>query len=107
MELDIYLKEIIQTTVYSDSITHNVVPMAQKAGIYRMVWRPEEAGISVAKELIDPLEKAVKDMINNRGDYVALSPANSLVSYEEFLGFLVRLADNCKRNPQASVTASR
>lgn len=107
MGLDIYLKEIKPSTVYSAGITHNLAPMAEKAGIYKILWRPEESGIKFAADLIQPLEKAILEIINNRASYEALNPENDWGSYDEFLNFVMHLANACKRNPLASVEASR
>lgn len=53
MGLDISLKETRLTTIYEDSITHNLNKMADCAGIYQHLWRPEEIGISCkAQDLI-------------------------------------------------------
>lgn len=107
MGLDIYLKEVKPSTVYSGGITNNVVPMAEKAGIYKILCRPEESGIKFAADLIQPLEKAILEIINNRASYEALNPENGWGSYETFLNFVIDLANACKRNPLASVQASR
>ena len=34
--------------VYSDNITHNLARMAEASGVYDIVWRPEEHGITTA-----------------------------------------------------------
>ena len=41
--------------VYSANITHNLTKMADEAGIYECLWRPEEIGITKAGQLIEPL----------------------------------------------------
>ena len=40
--------------LYSANATHNLVPMAEEAGIYKQLWKPEEIGISKAGQLIKP-----------------------------------------------------
>lgn len=44
MSLDVYLsKEVTEErTVFSANITHNLGEMADKAGIYKALWRPED-----------------------------------------------------------------
>ena len=39
--------------------------MAQHAGIYTYLWKPEELKITTAKELIEPLTKGLKRMKSN------------------------------------------
>lgn len=44
MSLDVYLTAVRPTEVFSANITHNLGEMADKAGIYKACWRPEEIG---------------------------------------------------------------
>jgi len=62
MSLDVYLQvpackvcERGPTTVYDANITHNLGEMADEAGVYKHLWRPEEIGLTKAAELIEPL----------------------------------------------------
>src|SRR5688572_29936062 len=41
--------------VYSANITHNLNAMAENAGIYMHLWRPDQIGIMTASQLIAPL----------------------------------------------------
>lgn len=52
MSLDITLRAVRPVDVFSSNITHNLNAMAEAAGIYRQIWRPEEIGIKTAVELI-------------------------------------------------------
>jgi len=45
----------VDTQVFHRNITHNLGKMANAAGIYEALWRPEEIGITQAKQLIDPI----------------------------------------------------
>jgi hypothetical protein len=38
--------------VYSANITHNLGKMADEAGVYEALWRPEEIGVKTAFDLI-------------------------------------------------------
>jgi len=59
MSLDVYLVEMQEVDIFNQNITHNLNDMAQEAGIYYELWRPEEIGIMFAKDLIEPLEKGL------------------------------------------------
>ena len=52
MSLDVTLTAVRPTEVYSANITHNLGLMAEEAGIYQPLWRPEELGIKTAAGLI-------------------------------------------------------
>ena len=58
MSLDVSLY-VGDDRVFDANITHNLTTMADKAGIYGPVWRPEEVGIVVASQLIEPLRKGI------------------------------------------------
>ena len=58
MSLDISLT--VSRDVFDANITHNLTDMANAAGIYGVVWRPEENGIDCAEQLIAPLTEAIK-----------------------------------------------
>ena len=63
MSLDFYLQyecDGNEITVFDRNITHNLGKMADKAGIYYALWRPEEKGRTKASELVPVLEKGLK-----------------------------------------------
>ena len=48
--------------VYSANITHNLGKMADKAGIYKHLWMPDEIGVTHAKQLIEPLREGLRKL---------------------------------------------
>lgn len=121
MSLDIYLKSrqtcpscghefggsVDSAAIYQSNITHNLVGMAEEAGIYQIVWRPEENGIKSAQQLIAPLEKAISDMKADPPRFEQHNAANGWGLYKHFLLFLEELLVACKENPGCAVEASR
>jgi len=103
MSLDIYLKE----TVHEQNITHNLVPMAKEAGIYDILWRPEENQIWFARQLIDPLSRAISNMEADPERFKAFDAGNGWGKYDNFLPWLQELLEACKRHPDATVAADR
>ncbi len=103
MSLDIYLKE----TVHEQNITHNLVPMAKEAGIYDILWRPEENYIWYAEQLIDPLTRAIANMEKYPKRFKAFDSGNEWGTYHDFLPWLRDLLEACKNHPEAKVEASR
>lgn len=59
MSLDVSLVMVQPTEVFTQNITHNLNKMAQEAGIYEALWRPEEVGIKKASQLIKPLKEGL------------------------------------------------
>ena len=113
MSLDVYLE--VETCphcgvgeeVYSANITHNLNTMAHEAGIYNLVWRPEENDVVQAWQLIEPLREAIADMEKDPERFKQHNAENGWGLYKHFLPWLMRYLEACERWPQAKVRASR
>jgi len=92
---------------FSANITHNLNNMADEAGIYKMLWRPEENEISCAKQLIDPLEGAIKMMKDDPRRFKRHDPENGWGSYDDFIPWLEELLEACKKYPEAKIESDR
>jgi hypothetical protein len=62
--------------------THNLVPMAKEAGLYNFLWHPEEIGISLASQLIEPLEKGIIRLKETPEKFKKLNPPNGWVNLQ-------------------------
>lgn len=93
--------------VYSANITHNLRQMAELAGIYKHLWRPEELGITKARELIEPLAIGLELMRREPERFEALNPDNDWGSYAGFVLWVQKYMDACCRYPDAGVHVSR
>lgn len=123
MSLDIYLEsgikikkvcphcdseyETEEDYLYHTNITHNLGAMANEAGIYKHLWRPEEINITTAKGLIIPLQEAIKDMKKRPEHYKKFNPSNRWGSYESFVPWLEKLLNACAEYPEAKLRISR
>jgi hypothetical protein len=92
---------------WSQNITHNLNTMAAEGGFYEAVWRPEEVGITHARQLVPILEKAVLDMAKEPERFRRHDSPNGWGLYENFLPWLRRYLDKCREWPDAMVSASR
>lgn len=106
MSLDFYLSQKKVVAVFSDNITHNLVEMAKAAGIYMHLWRPHEIGITRAKELIAPLEEGLRKLKENPQEYSKYNSSNGWGMYENFVPFVERCLDACRKYPNAKITTS-
>ena len=104
MSLDIYLTAARPVTVFDANITHNLNNMADEAGIYDILWHPDENGIETAEQLIEPLRAAIEDMETNPKQYKQFNAQNGWGTYKQFLPWLRRLLKACKENPDATVS---
>lgn len=107
MSLDVYLERVQMTEVYEANITHNLGRMAEEAGIYMHIWRPEEIGIIKAEELIEPLQKALDDMKARPERYEQFNAPNGWGMYKNFVPWLEKYMAACRAFPDANVRASR
>lgn len=94
-------------SVYSANITHNLGTMADKAGIYEALWRPEEIGITHAHQLIERL-KAGLALLREKPDYFkTFNPSNGWGDYDGLVRFTEQYLEACEQYPQAEVSVSR
>lgn len=107
MSLDVWLMKTQPTEVFSANITHNLNTMAEEAGVYQHLWRPEEIGISKAGDLIVPLTEAVKKMEENPVRFRKHNAPNGWGTYEGLLKFIKNYLAACIEHPDAEIGVSR
>lgn len=107
MSLDVYLEAKRPTEVYTANITHNLGRMAEAAGIYQALWRPEEIGITTAEQLIEPLSAGLALLQSDPPRFEALNSPNGWGLYEHFVPFVEKYLAACKENPDATVRVWR
>jgi len=107
MSLDVYLTAVRPTTVYESNITHNLGRMADAAGIYQHLWRPEEIGITTAAQLIEPLAAGLDLLKADPARFEAFNSPNGWGLYKHFVPFVERYLEACRENPDATVEVSR
>jgi|SRR6476620_2308570 len=93
--------------VFSANITHNLGKMAQEAGIYQHLWRPDELGITKARELIEPLRNNIDLMEREPERFKAFDSPNGWGLYIHFMPWLHRYLAACEEYPDATVSVSR
>lgn len=106
MSLWVYLEDE-NGEVYSRNITHNLNAMAQAAGLYRAIWRPEEIGATVAAQLIGPLQQGLMALATDRREYEKHNPANGWGSYVSLVDFVTDYLAACREHTEASIRVSR
>lgn len=97
----------VRAELYSANITHNLNKMATEAGIYQHLWRPEELGITTARELIKPLTDGIELLESDPERFKRFDSLNGWGLYENFVPFVRGYLDACKDYPDADVYASR
>lgn len=93
--------------VYSANITHNMTAMADEAGIYDLLWRPEEIGVTYARQVVEPLAEGIRYLLADPEHMREFDPPNGWGSYEVFLEFCRDYLEACEAFPDARVEVSR
>jgi len=105
--LDITLTANRPTEVFEANITHNLATMAEEAGLYSYLWRPEELGITKAGFLIQPLTEGL-DLLQSDKDYFKkFNPINGYGDYDGLTEFVRNYIRACKENPDADILVDR
>lgn len=107
MGLNVYLTKVMPCEVFCANITHNLNKMATAAGIYNCLWRPEEIGIKVAGELIEPLKIGLQKLKDNPEYFKQFNPPNNWGTYDYFVPWVEKYLQACIDNPDAEIRVSR
>lgn len=109
MSLDVSLEatrtQVVE--VFEANVTHNLWQMADAAGIYHCIWRPEESGITTAGDLIAPLTAGLAKLKADPDAFKPYEPSNKWGTYDNFVPWVERYLQACIENPDAKVSASR
>ena len=89
------------------NITHNLGKMADAAGIYYALWRPEEKGWTTAKEILPVLKAGLKKLKANPKKFKKYDAPNGWGLYEHFVPFVEEVLASCEKYPSATIHVSR
>lgn len=103
----VVVREYETNEVYSANITHNLNTMANEAGIYNHLWRPDEISVSKAEQLIEPLTIGLALLTSDPERFKKFNPENGWGSYDGLVKFVSDYLAACKEHPDAKVTVSR
>ena len=110
MSLDIGLSYHIDgnsVDVFDRNITHNLGEMAEEAGIYKALWRPDENGFEKGSDLIPVLEAGMKDLKERPEYFMKFDAPNGWGMYIHFVPFVEAVLEACKKYPNALIWVSR
>ena len=93
--------------MFDANITHNLGKMADAAGIYKALWRPEEIGITKASQLVKPLTDGVHTLVEQPTHFKQFNSMNGWGMYEHFVPFVAEYLEACRNNPDADIRVSR
>jgi len=107
MDLEELFDELKPNIVYSCNITVNWAAMAEAIGIYMPLCRPDELGITQAKELIEPFKKGLGLLKSDPKRFKKLNPEHNIGSFDDFVVTLTKYIQACEEYPEAIIEVSR
>ena len=110
MSLDVYLRiktQKSEVTVYHDNITHNLGKMAGEAGLYKVLWRPDENGYKRAEQIIPVLRDGLALLGSDPQRLLAFNPENGWGDYYGLVDFVKEYLEACEEFPEAVIDVSR
>ena len=106
MSLDFYLKRH-EEIIFGANITHNLTRMADAAGIYGCLWRPDENDFHTAADVIPVLRAGLCKLVSDPAYYKKFDAENGWGLYVHFVPFCIEVLEACIANPDAEVRVSR
>ena len=88
------------------NITHNLNKMANAVGLYEVLWKPNDIGITYASQIIPFLEKGIKKLKENPEKYKAFNAPNGYGKYEDFVRFCDSVLHWCNKYPDSMIEAN-
>lgn len=107
MSLDVCVEVPGMVCVFQKNITHNLTKMADAAGIYKALWRPEEIEITKAGQLIPILEAGLALLKSEPDKFKAHNPENGWGTYEGLVEFVEQYLAACREFPEGKIAADR
>lgn len=107
MSLDITVSAVVHTNIFDLNITHNLAAMAKEAGLYQVMWRPEEIGIKKCSQALPLLLDGLNALKTRKEDMLKHNPPNGWGTYDDFVKIVTGYAVVCKNNPDGEISVSR
>ncbi len=106
MSLDVSLL-VDGECVYDANITHNLGKMAAEAGIYQILWRPEEIGAITAADISEGLRNGLHALVEGPTYFQQFDSPNGWGKYKHFVPFVSKYLEACVAHPTAIIRVSR
>lgn len=107
MSLDVYLMDQDGNELYWANITHNLNKIADAAGMYEVLWRPDEHGFERAGQIAPKLKDGLIKLTLAPSEFKQYEPSNGWGKWENFVPWVARYLEACQANPDAFIRVSR
>ena len=88
-------------TIWEGNITGNLARMASAADLYQSLWGIHSG--MVAGDIVQTLEDGLQRLLASPDVFKQYDAPNGWGTYEDFVGFLEELLEECKRHPEAAI----
>jgi hypothetical protein len=106
MSLDVTLL-VNEEEVFSANITHNLGTMANAAGLYEALWRPEEIGAVYARDIIPIIGSGLGILRSNPDKFRKLESDNGWGLYKHFVPWVESYLKALVENSDAIIEVDR
>lgn len=96
-----------ESSVFDANITHNLNKMADAAGIYKALWRPEEIGATHARDILPRLREGYERLRNDPERFKTFDAENGWGTYDQFLPWVAKVISACEQWPEAKIEVCR
>ncbi len=93
--------------MFTWNITHNLGEMAEQAGIYEVLWRPENILAKRASQLITLLRNGLTELKAKPDYYKGFNPTNGWGNYEGLVECVEKYLEACIKYPESEIFVSR
>ena len=108
MSLDIWLKcPHCGHDLYENAITGNLAEMADSAGLYEAMWRPDEHGFVLAGDIIQLLNDGIRTLKSDPERFKKMNPPNGWGTYDILLRTATDYFAACSAHPDALIKVWR
>lgn len=97
----------VQPCYFRQNITHNLLAMAEEAGVRDACWYPEDIGAFKAAQLVPLLEAGLAKLKAEPEKMKKHDAGNGWGVYEHFVPWVASYLAACKEYPEADVRVSR
>lgn len=106
MSLDVSLTNDQNEEIFSANLTGNLGEMAAQAGIYNILWLPQEHGITRASQMVKPLADGLQELSINQGKYERFESPVGWGKWVDLVSWCSNYLQACRLNPAAALQAS-
>ncbi len=103
-QMQTHLRDVKPEVLYTTNITHNLIPMWRRVGVYEELYNAD--GVA-ASNIVPALVNGLAFMRANPNTCRALEPANGHGTYRDALPFLQELHDACRLNSRAMLKVAQ